>query len=139
MDHSFSYHKDGSEVTWDVKDIWKAAEKIPVEMMDVQYLFSLVKDQINNFDKDDYARAKEADTSYPIIVDSNVRIVLDGVHRIYKLVEVGGEVSIKRIKKMPPPKEAHGKPFKIDGLEFVWPKVKLGTECFSNKPKTFTW
>lgn len=137
--HTFGYGNGESEVIWDVKDIWKVAENLPIEEIDVSFLFKLVRDKISDFDKDDFERSDEADTSYPIIVDSKVKMVIDGVHRIHKLFKQGGKVPIKRIKKMPPPIEVYGKPFKIDGLEFTWPKKSMGTECFSNQPKSINW
>lgn len=137
--HTFGYSSKGSEVIWDVKDIWKAVEKLPTEMMDVQHLYSLVKDKEKDFTKDDYERIEEADASYPIIVNGNCTLILDGVHRVFKWVKVGGETAIKRLTKMPTPIEVSGKPFKIEGLVFQWPKTNLGKECFTSKPKTFNW
>lgn len=137
--HTFGYSRNGSEIIWDVKDIWKAVEKLPIEMMDVKYLYSLVKDKEKDFTEDDYARIEEADTNYPIIVNGDCTIVLDGVHRIFNWNEIGGETAIKRLKKMPTPIEVSGKPFKIKGLVFDWPKTNLGKECFKNLPSSFQW
>lgn len=139
MDHTFGYSNGESEIVWDVKDIWKAADKLPTEMMDIKYLYSIVKEKEKNFTKGDYDRIEEADTSFPIIVNGDCTLILDGVHRIFKLVKFAGEVSIKRLTNMPKPIEVSGKPFKIKGLNFIWPKTNIGKECFSNAPKTFKW
>lgn len=139
MEHTFGYSNGTSEVIWDVKDIWKAAEKLPTEMMDVKYLYSLVKKKEDNFTKDDYKRIEEADTSYPIIVNGDCTLILDGVHRIFKWAKVGGETTIKRLTNIPKPIEVSGEPFKIRGLDFKWPKTNLGKECFQNSLKSFTW
>lgn len=137
--HTFGYETNHSSVVWDVEDIWKAAEKLPTEMYDVGLLYKIVEAKQEHFTDDDYDRIKEADTSYPIITNGDVTIILDGVHRIFKLKDVGGEVSIKRLKKMPKPIEVEGKPFKIKGLSFDWPKGKLGKESFQSEPKSFNW
>lgn len=139
MEHTFGYARGDSEVIWDVKDIWKAAEKLPVEMMDVEYLYSLVEGRDEHFTEDDYARIEEADTSYPIIVNGDCTIILDGVHRIFKWKKIGGETAIKRLKRMPKPAIVKGKPFKIAGLIFTWVGQSLGKECFSNSPRSLSW
>lgn len=138
-DHTFGYNRNNSSVIWDVKDIWEAAENLPTEMFDVKILYDLVKDKEKHFTKDDYDRIKEADTKYPIITNADVTIILDGVHRIFKLNKVGGEVAIKRLNKMPEPIEVKGKPFKIKGLNFKWPKTKLAKESFVNFPPSINW
>lgn len=136
MDHTFGYSRNGSSVVWNVEDLWKAVENIPTEMMDVQYLHTLVENKAKNFTKDDLARIEEADTSYPIIVNGDCTLILDGVHRVFKLVKVGGEVGIKRLVKMPDPIEVTGKPFKIKGLIFNWPKTE---DNFGRVPKSSKW
>lgn len=138
-DHTFGYEVNGSSVVWDVKDIWAAAEKLPVEMYDVELLYKLVKGKEKHFTKDDYDRIEEADTTYPIITNGDASIILDGVHRVFKLIKVGGEVAIKRLSKMPDPIEVRGKSFKIKGLKFNWPKNKLAKESFVNFPASINW
>lgn len=139
LEHTFSYQKGDSSATWDVKDLWKSAESVKTEMYDVQVLLSLVKDKEKHFDKDDYERIDEADQTYPIIVSADATVILDGVHRVFGYAKIGGEMAIKRLKKLPAPIEFHGKPFSVGGSSFKVPTQLMGTECFGSSPKSFRW
>lgn len=142
MDHTFGYSNGESEVIWDVKDIWQAAEKLPVENTEIEKFTDLIDRVQLNYDDDDWERVKEANIDYPIIVGEHKKgyIVIDGFHRLAKHRNLNHNlVPIKVLNKMPKPAVVKGKPFKIEGLNFQWPKNNLGKECFTNIPKTFNW
>lgn len=137
--HTFSYSNGESKATWDVKDLWRISENLPVTKVKLSILKPLVKDRHNKYTENDKVRSEESDTSYPILLNSNKTRVLDGMHRLYKLIEEDVEfVDCKLIRKMPPPISVSGPPMKISGLDFKWPDT-LGTESFSNVPMSFAW
>ena len=89
---------------WDLKDIWKLSEALPVferkvsELWDTRYAkvfcWQLHGEEINNeFFLHHMERVLEADLDYPIIL-SEENYILDGVHRLMKAKHLG----IKNIK-----------------------------------------
>lgn len=123
--HTFSYEHNGSEVVWDVRDIWNAVRDEPVRRLSIAVLKLDYSKVSKHYDSDDLKRIAEADLSFPIIVskppsDSKLLIV-DGYHRIGKCIAQGrSNVNVKYIKKMPRPLYCKGKPFEIKGLDFDW-------------------
>lgn len=123
--HTFSYEHNDSIVVWDLVDIWKAVEDLPVSNVSIQSLKPLYNKVSSEYTEDDYARIEEADLNYPIILSklstSNKIIIVDGYHRIGKCLEERiSNIKVKYIKKMPRPIYCKGKPFEIDGLDFDW-------------------
>jgi hypothetical protein len=142
MDHTFGYSNGESEVIWDVKDIWKAAENIKVINVDIKNFNDLIDKVQLDYDNDDWERVNEANIDYPIIVGKRKKgyIVIDGFHRLAKHRNLKhNRIPVKVLKQMPDPISTKGTPFKIEGLNFIWPKTNLGKECFSNNLKSLNW
>ncbi len=123
--HTFGYEHNGSEVVWDVRDIWEAVKDLPSYDINVSSLKGLYSKVAKEYTEGDYARIEEADLNYPIIMSkpsmSNKLIIIDGYHRIGRCLEEGIKtIKVKYIKKMPRPLYCKGKPFEIDGLDFDW-------------------
>ena len=123
--HTFSCEHNGSEVVWDLRDVWRAVEDLQTFTINVQTLKPLYKKVSSGYTEDDYERIEEADLSFPIILSktttSNKTIIVDGYHRIGKCLEEHIKViKVKYIKKMPRPLYCKGKPFEIEGLDFDW-------------------
>ena len=125
-EHTFGYTHDNSTVIWDVKDIWKVADKLPVIKLSVD-LFTLAAEYVQQeYDDSDWTRVDEANLQYPVLVGKCQKadydyLVIDGFHRIAKHIRKGHRtIPCKIIKKMPPPLWVKGKPFEIDGLNFDW-------------------
>lgn len=123
--HTFSYQSGDSEVTWDVRDIWKAVEDLPEVKVGVITLKKQYNKVSVNYTEDDYERIEEADLTYPIIISKPIgdshSLIVDGYHRIGKCLEEKiPTIKVKYIKKMPRPLYCKGKPFTIEGLDFDW-------------------
>lgn len=113
-DQTFS--KNGE--TWDIKDLWKAAENEPVQkvptssfnkILDEDFWYSWDDEEGNMVTEtptfgsilDHAKRAMDADTSYPIIVTPDGDIA-DGLHRIMRhMIEGKTEIPFVKLKKMP--------------------------------------
>ena len=129
--HTFSYEHNGSEVTWDIRDIWRATKSLPAVSIQVKDLKKQYDKVAKDYEEDDYERIKEADLTYPIIISKPVgdskQLIVDGHHRIGKCLEEKiPSIKAKYIKKMPRPLYCKGEPFTIPGLEFDWydPRTK---------------
>lgn len=129
--HTFSYEHNGSEVTWDVRDIWRATKTLPITKIQVKDLKKDYDKVAKEYTDEDYERIKEADLTYPIIISKPVgdskQLIVDGYHRIGKCLEENiPTIKARYIKKMPRPLYCKGKPFTIPGLDFDWydPRVK---------------
>ena len=142
LEHTFGYSNGESEVIWDVKDIWKAAENVKIINIDIKHFNDLIDRVQLKYDDDDWERVKEANIDYPVIVGKLKKgyTVIDGFHRLAKHRNLKHNlVPVKVLDRMPDPISTTGIPFKIEGLNFTWPKKSLGKECFTSKPKTFNW
>ncbi len=105
-------HSDGSNV-WNVEELWKAAEGMPIEHLRVELFTDQLEGTCWTDGEDEEVtpswvlrhtrRILEADLSHPIIIDKN-GVVLDGVHRLCKAVLEGREViAAQRLVAMPDP------------------------------------
>ena len=123
-DHTFGYEHNGSEVLWDVKDLWEAVERLPTVRLEVKHFQDAIKNVQKGYEADDWVRIDEANTDYPIIVGEKKAggyLIMDGLHRLGKLVKLKEQyVYAKVLKRMPTPYLVKGKPFEIDGLNFKW-------------------
>ncbi len=132
--HTFSYEHNGSEVVWDVRDIWKAVEGLPSRKIKTSILKQGSDIVFKQYTDDDYERSDEADLKYPIIISAiTVKgryLIIDGYHRLYRHIELKHDlIDVVELDRMPRPLYCKGKPFKIPGLEFTWydpRKVKDG-------------
>ena len=123
--HTFSYEHNGSIVTWDVRDIWKAVKDIKAVNIPLSNLNHFGKEVYKEYDKEDIERIDQADLAYPLIVSGqtyfNPKIIVDGYHRLFKARKLKLKtIQVKLIKKMPKPLYCEGKPFEIEGLDFDW-------------------
>ena len=114
--HTFGYSNGHSDVEWNVDVIWKAVESLPITRIHISELEEYINHVRSDYDKDDYDRIKEADTRYPPIISKykgNITttsgkviqsyLVIDGFHRLCKLLDSGKKViDVKVIDKMPP-------------------------------------
>jgi len=107
MKHTYS---DGA-FTWDVKDLWNAAEGIEPVSMPVSYILNIEQfldshswsaGKMSVREILDHAeRIDNADLSYPILLTPD-GCVADGCHRIVKAIKMGIEsLPVIRLKKMP--------------------------------------
>lgn len=142
--HTFGYESGNSEVVWDVADIWKAAENIRTTRYPITDFLEYIRHVQRHYDKEDEIRVKEADLSYPPIISSGFTtvevmegsiirapLVLDGCHRLVKLIEKGANwVDVKVLEHMPTPIYVKGKPFTIEGLNFTWRQKEVSNESF---------
>lgn len=123
--HTFGYESGGSEVVWDVRDIWKAVKDLPTIEISTRLFKRLGDRTFKNYNEDDMLRVREADLSYPIIIPTSAihtgDFIIDGFHRLYRHLELKHPLTpVKALDKMPRPLYCKGKPFKIKGLEFDW-------------------
>lgn len=123
--HTFSWKHNGSEVVWDVRDIWEAVKDLPTIEVPIKLFRQLGTRVFKEYKKDDIARIKEADLKYPIIIPSSSLhtggFIIDGYHRLYRHLELKHSViPVKALDKMPRPIFCKGKPFEIPGLDFDW-------------------
>lgn len=107
--HTFGYESNGSYVEWSVDDFWEAAKSVPPVRERLISVLSKVETTILEYSDDDFKRAEEADLSYPVILSPAGSLVLDGVHRLYRLNQLGSEwVMVKFLIKMPSPIAVRG-------------------------------
>lgn len=119
--HTFTYASGKSEVTWDVRDFWEAAEHLPFTKRHVGNLLVTVKENVDDYDESDWERVKQASLQYPPILSPNGKYILDGVHRLVKMKQLGIlYCDVKILAEMPLPIEVKGRPFKIKDLPFKW-------------------
>lgn len=107
----------GLDFGWDAEDVWRL--DVPTETMSTDALiwhfeipfwskpgcfYDLTANEVlenpQQF-KAEYARIQNADTSYPIdiMIQDDRWVILDGLHRLVKLVEQG-EIEV-RVRKIP--------------------------------------
>ena len=48
--HTFSYEHNGSEVTWDIRDIWRATKSLPTVTIQVKDLKKQLMNMKNTFE-----------------------------------------------------------------------------------------
>ena len=114
---SFSLMSKNNEVIWLLKDIWSAAEGLPVVDHPVELLYAQVRLYLENFDAEDKERMYQADCSYPIILSSN-GYLLDGCHRLAVAMQAGKPtVRVVILPKMPKPYGVHGSMW-FDGVRY---------------------
>ena len=151
--HTFGYESGGSEVIWDVADIWKAAEHLKVKRMALDEFHTYIEHIRRHYDKEDETRISEADLSYPPIISSGyntveiaegsiakVPFIIDGCHRLAKMIDLDKKwVDVKIMHSMPTPLYVKGKPFLIEGLNFTWRAKSVSNESFTQDVKWLEW
>ena len=122
--HTFSFQSGKSSVSWDLIDIWKSVESLPIIEKPVSLFIHLSKQASKNYNDSDFERIKISDLNYPLIVyfsSTNNVFIIDGLHRLFKHIELQHKyIPIKIIHKMPKPISCKGKSFQITGLDFDW-------------------
>lgn len=95
--HSYSReYEDGCFAAWDVKRLWQLSKSLPIENLPIQNFQEAIDKWITfdsveqpdgrftaNIDVEHFYRIKRASLKYPIILDSDGRI-MDGMHRLMK-------------------------------------------------------
>ena len=56
--HTFSYEHNGSEVTWDIRDIWRATKSLPTVTIQVKDLKKQYDAAAKDYEDDDYDSIK---------------------------------------------------------------------------------
>lgn len=104
MSHTFAREElDGTIKSYDVYKFWELSKDLEIFDIDLTIPISRINNMINQFNNDDWQRVKEADLSYPIILN-DVTDVLDGCHRCVKAMLLG-HTSIRavRLNNLPEP------------------------------------
>ena len=97
--------------TWSLETIWKAAENLPVEEVEVDVLWldyaniwcwrHEEEDLTHDYFLSHMKRVLEADLEYPIML-SEEGLVFDGIHRLTKAKLLGIQtIKVKRFKEDP--------------------------------------
>lgn len=119
--HTFTYSNGESEVTWDVRDFWKAADSLPSTKRHIVTLLTTVRANVDEYDASDWERVKTASLEYPPILSPKGKYILDGVHRLVKMKQLRIlYCDVKILTEMPLPVEVKGRPFSIKDLPFTW-------------------
>lgn len=88
--HYFSMRQpDNSEHVWHVPRLWRRAQDISAQSISLTGLIRKISPIISNYTSDDWARVKEADMCYPIIISKDFEDILDGCHRCVKAAMLG--------------------------------------------------
>ena len=105
---------NGYRQMWEVERIWKLAEELPTEEIELEQVVGI--DQVTWFNEQQQPtirsvvshceRILNCDLSYPVILTEDFR-VFDGMHRIARhLLDGKKTIKVKRFPKNPEPDEA---------------------------------
>lgn len=113
--------KGYSCIVWDVRDIWECVESTQMQLIPTIVFNSLLESVVTQFTQEDFVRAEMSDITYPIIITRGLSVI-DGLHRLYKVVNQGEQlIAVKFIESMPLAYSVEGDPFNdFPMLDIVW-------------------
>lgn len=87
-------HTSAAGETFDVHRLWDATKHLPIESVPLNELHHFIdRDPASGFNTDQY---RDADTAHPILLRASDGSVLDGRHRLAKLVDSGATHALAR-------------------------------------------
>ena len=103
MINYFSYEDYNGIHVFHVEDIWDIAEGVPAVEIDIRHALADINAAVNGYDRADWERVANADTSYPIIAFApQGNTIMDGYHRVMKRVMEGHTtVMVQLVHKLP--------------------------------------
>lgn len=102
--HTFSHETDGKTYEWEVRRLWRLSARLPVKTVPIttfQKQLDLWMSYNSYIDKsnitvtpmpiEEFQRLRDADLSYPLIVNASGLYIMDGMHRLIKSWISGGD------------------------------------------------
>jgi len=120
-------HTSATGETFDVHRLWDATKHLPTESVELSGLQDHVdRDPASGFNADQY---RDADTSYPVLVRARDGSLLDGRHRLAKLLDQGATHAVARRV----PEELLYQTKTASAPRYLIPKPEM--EKFAGEPK----